>query len=106
MGKCKTKAIQSKCSNLQLSTLKINKLFSPNTGKYRPEITPYLDTFHSVLNFVYSSHVKLVLGGSLKIFQECHLIFQNDLDKRMLLSEIVILSWDSRSKPKKRLILI
>ena len=21
--------------------------FSPNTGKYRPEITPYLDTFHA-----------------------------------------------------------
>ena len=23
-------------------------LFSPNTGKYRPEKTPYLDTFHAV----------------------------------------------------------
>ena len=23
-------------------------VFSPNTGKYRPEITPYLDTFHAV----------------------------------------------------------
>ena len=23
-------------------------VFSPNTGKYGPEITPYLDTFHSV----------------------------------------------------------
>ena len=23
-------------------------LFSPNTGKYGPEITPYLDTFHAV----------------------------------------------------------
>ena len=23
--------------------------FSPNTGKYRPEITPYLDTFHAVV---------------------------------------------------------
>ena len=22
--------------------------FSPNTGKYRPEKTPYLDTFHAV----------------------------------------------------------
>ena len=21
---------------------------SPNTGKYKPEITPYLDTFHAV----------------------------------------------------------
>ena len=24
------------------------QVFSPNTGKYRPEITPYLDTFHAV----------------------------------------------------------
>ena len=23
-------------------------IFSPNTGKYGPEITPYLDTFHAV----------------------------------------------------------
>ena len=23
-------------------------VFSPNTGKYRPAITPYLDTFHAV----------------------------------------------------------
>ena len=23
-------------------------VFSPNTGKYGPEITPYLDTFHTV----------------------------------------------------------
>ena len=24
-------------------------VFFPNTGKYRPEITPYLDTFHAVV---------------------------------------------------------
>ena len=24
-------------------------LFSPNTGKYGPEVTRYLDTFHAVL---------------------------------------------------------
>ena len=24
-------------------------VFSPNTGKYRPEKTPYLDTFHAVI---------------------------------------------------------
>ena len=23
-------------------------VFNPNTGKYEPEITPYLDTFHAV----------------------------------------------------------
>ena len=26
-------------------------VFSPNTGKYGPKKTPYLDTFHTVLNF-------------------------------------------------------
>ena len=29
-------------------------VFSPNAGKYRPEKTPYLDTFHAVL--VLSDH--------------------------------------------------
>ena len=24
-------------------------VFSPNTGKYGPEIAPYLDTFHTVM---------------------------------------------------------
>ena len=26
-------------------------VFSPNTGKHGPEITPYLDTFHAVKGF-------------------------------------------------------
>ena len=26
-------------------------VFSLNTGKYGPEITPYLDTFHAVMEF-------------------------------------------------------
>ena len=34
-------------------------VFSPNTGKYGPEITPYLDSFHAVIycrraSYVYS----------------------------------------------------
>ena len=32
-------------------------VFSPNTGKYGPEITPYLDTFH----VVYASFVVVEL---------------------------------------------
>ena len=28
-------------------------VFSPNTGKYGPEITPYLDTFHAVQSWLY-----------------------------------------------------
>ena len=33
-------------------------VFSPNTGKYGPEITPYLDTFHVVSNhqIIISTH--------------------------------------------------
>ena len=27
-------------------------VFSPNTGKYGPEITPYLDTFHAMLEML------------------------------------------------------
>ena len=27
----------------------MSTVFSPNTGKYGPEKTPYLDTFHAVL---------------------------------------------------------
>ena len=30
------------------SSARIQSVFSPNTGKYGPEITPYLDTFHAV----------------------------------------------------------
>ena len=36
-----TKSLHKKCPNK----------VSPNTGKYVPEITPYLDTFHAVSNF-------------------------------------------------------
>ena len=32
-----------------LPTFKLS-VFSPNAGKYRPEKTPYLDTFHAVLD--------------------------------------------------------
>ena len=33
-------------------------VFSPNTGKYGPDITPYLDTFHAVSNhqIIISTH--------------------------------------------------
>ena len=27
-------------------------VFSPNAGKYGPEITPYLDTFHAVISYM------------------------------------------------------
>ena len=36
--------IRSKCGDFSV--------FSPNTGKYGPEKTPHLDTFHAVLFFI------------------------------------------------------
>ena len=38
-------------------------VFSPNTGKYVPEITPYLDTFHAVRTKMFSKM------GDLRILQ-------------------------------------
>ena len=32
--------------------------FNPNTAKYGPEITPYLDTFHAVMTMVIASKMK------------------------------------------------
>ena len=34
--------------DLYKSTVR-QSVFSPNTGKYGPEETPYLDTFHAVI---------------------------------------------------------
>ena len=31
------------------SPRKVSFISGPNTGKYEPEITPYLETFHAVL---------------------------------------------------------
>ena len=36
-------SLREKCPNTEL--------FNPNTGKYGPEITPYVDTFHAVCYF-------------------------------------------------------
>ena len=32
---------------------RFTRKFSPNTGKYGPEITPYLDTFQAVIDFIF-----------------------------------------------------
>ena len=53
--------LREKCPNTKLFLVRIFlysdliqrfdeqiSIFSPNTGKYRPEITPYLNTFHTV----------------------------------------------------------
>ena len=33
---------------LNMERYEVSSVFNPNAGKYGPEITPYLDTFHEV----------------------------------------------------------
>ena len=45
-------------------------VFSPNTGKYGPEITPYLNTFHAVLISIWLFFIEMVpLSRPLFIWQ-------------------------------------
>ena len=50
-----TQSLHEKCPNTELFLVRIfphSDVFSPNAGKYRPEKTPYLDTFHAVIGKV------------------------------------------------------
>ena len=60
-------------------------VFSPNTGKYRPEKIPYLDTFHAVLYFEKLSIKKI--GYSKTFWKTVHSYFS---DKDSKSSKIVI----------------
>ena len=42
------RSLREKCPNTELFLVYF-PVFGPNTGKYGPEITPYLDTFHAVV---------------------------------------------------------
>ena len=42
------RTLREKCSNMKFFSGPYFPVFSPNTGKYGPERTPYLDTFHAV----------------------------------------------------------
>ena len=42
--------LRKRCPNTEFRICPYFPLFSPNTGKYGPEISPYLDTFHAVLD--------------------------------------------------------
>ena len=46
-------------------------VFGINTGKYGPEITPYLDTFHAVEIFFELYHVTENLKTTLDPFVRC-----------------------------------
>ena len=43
---------------------KYGVISGPNTGKYGPEIAPYLDTFHAVI--VLKKHLKKLLDFGIK----------------------------------------
>ena len=49
-------------------------VFTPNTEKYGPEITPYLDTFHPVHIFkiAFTSN-KIFFFSQVNVFMACHL---------------------------------
>ena len=48
-------------------------VFSSNTGKYGPEKTPYLDTFHAVLGFVsFFGFIATNICRSKHILKNCH----------------------------------
>ena len=42
--------LREKCPNTEFFSSAYFPVFSPNTGKYRPEKTPFLDTLHAVEN--------------------------------------------------------
>ena len=57
---CVTQSLREKCPNTEFFLVRIFthlerrdtsylSVFSPNAGRYGPEITPYLDTFHIVI---------------------------------------------------------
>ena len=50
-------------------------VFSSNTGKYWPEITPYLDTFHAVIALICFS-VMLFNCYDHKVFSETRVFFK------------------------------
>ena len=69
---------REKCPNTELFLVRIflysDWMFSPNTKKYGPEITPYLDTFHAVIvdRVVYATthEISTFFGMKLKLWRE------------------------------------
>ena len=50
-------------------------VFSPNAGKYGPEITPYLDTFHVVLSPSINQSTKLEINVNLSTSESLEVMF-------------------------------
>ena len=45
-------SLREECSNKELFLVRIFLVFGLNTGKYRPERTPYLDTFQAAIHVI------------------------------------------------------
>ena len=63
-------------------------VFSPNTGKYGPEITPYLDTFHAVgisVFWIMFTTTKAKMNGWTEgpSFLQCWELFSGELQNSM-----------------------
>ena len=79
----------------------------PNTGKYRSENTPYLDTFHAVINVKDRGGLWQVNETAQNVFIECekiflcftskfHFVFKySELVQEMQANSIVISNYDS-----------
>ena len=52
-------ALREKCPNMELFLIGFFPVFGLNTGRYEPEITPYLDAFRKVTDFFNSASVLL-----------------------------------------------
>ena len=54
-------------------TLREKSVFSPNTGKYGPEITPYLETLHAVY-YKDAEWRRKLTAKLVKLVKLCHLL--------------------------------
>ena len=66
------KILSENCPNTKFSLVRIFphfSVFSPNAGKYRPEKTPYLDTFHAVNLFLEVQKIAHMYHFSIKQFE-------------------------------------
>ena len=82
-----TSSLREKCPSTELFLVRIFphldwirrdtkylSVFSPNVGIYRPEITPYLDTFHAVVCAIFESH-KWIEWRSLSLVKQSYSLY-------------------------------
>ena len=59
-------SLRKKCPNVEFFSGPYFPVFSPNAGKYGPEKTPYLDTFHESLGIlIHVMQVTILMSISL-----------------------------------------